>query len=106
MLRRLCAGIPPLLEPPFVSLRLRMIDKDNIVPDAPQIRSILSSGGINKVGICQLTDEVGNLGTHSVLLTKGGMGKSLQNEPLEQGSIQVETIPFLDGEKVMIDFGP
>lgn len=89
---------------PFVPFLFRMIDEDNVVPDTTQIRAVLSLGSVDKIGIRELTNEIRDLGTHSVLRYQCFVRESLQHEALEEGSIQIESVALLDGEEIMVYF--
>ena len=86
-----------------LALGFVVIDEHNIVLYTPQVWTIFRSVSIQEIRIRDLADQVRDFWAHSMLLAKRLVGISLQDETLEEGSIEIQSVALLDRETVVVD---
>ena len=86
-----------------LALGFVVIDEHNIILYTPQVWTIFRSVSIQEIRIRNLADHVRDFWAHSMLLAKRLVGISLQDETLEEGSIEIQSVALLDRETVVVD---
>ena len=86
-----------------ISFWLVMVDEDHVVSDSTKIWATLCTRGISELGVRQLTNELGNFGTHAMLFLECFVRITLENQPLEQTAIEIKSIAFLNCKPVIVD---
>ena len=86
-----------------LALGFVVIDEHNIILYTPQVWTIFRSVSIQEIRIRDLADQVRDFWAHSMLLAKRLVGISLQDETLEEGSIEIQSVALLDRETVVVD---
>jgi hypothetical protein len=87
-----------------VALGVLVLDKDDVVADASQIRTPLRAFRVQEFGIHECTDQRGDLRPHSVLLLERSVRIAFEHESLEERAVEIVAVAFLHGELVVIDF--
>lgn len=77
-----------------------MIDEYHIIAEAPKIWALKGRVSISEIRVGQVANHRGNLGSHPMLLRRSDVRKAFEDEPFEEGSVEIKTVALLHAELV------